>query len=48
MQADERVARLDAMHAAAFEALAELAVEAAIPEPFIEAVDGQHLFAPRR
>ena len=48
MQADERVTRLDAMHAASFEAFAELAVEAAVTEPLVETVDRQHFLAPRR
>ncbi len=48
MQADERVARLDALHAATFESLAELAIEPTVSQALVEAVDRQHFLAPRR
>ena len=48
VQADERVTRLDAVHAASFQAFTELAIEAAVPQAFVEAVDRQCFFAPRR
>src|SRR5262245_54060555 len=48
VQADQRVARLDSLHAAALEPFAELAIEPAVAEPFVEAVHREHFIAPRR